>query len=667
MTIAPNQLATAQDVLAAVGQRLARASNLADVPNKPAALANLGARGMATQDPAAVAITGGAIDGVAIGGTAPAYGAFAQVDMRGDFTSPPTGFFWSDDGAVVMRVNDRLLVGGAAANDAAKPNIDTDWLTDLVNWPVFNATAAITSSFGTIALTTGSQTLDLDPVAAGTTQTTIGVAAFAMANNPGTFPADYFAAYGFYGEARVYPGTVSDAFAAELEAINMSGLANAWPTPYRELQTGSAQALRLGSGGGQGLDVDPAISALAIVPNGSTFNAGIVFEKGALTGADGDTGFGDAILMAKGHLAAWYAEGDGNGERTFFVTSTISDADFKSSIQAQDGAILFIQPNDTVGFSVSTVASAVNGMGVKPSATGVPVQLEAFGADANVGLALSVKGTGALTAQVPTGGVAGGNSRGAYAVDWQTSRGNAAQVASGEGAVILGGSRNTASGDYTVAAGYNSNASGDYAVAMGNSVSALGIDSVALGRDQGVGGDSGVAIGANSVVDGDFSMVLGEYATDRGRDGALVWANGRRATRGDAQLLIGTALRGTTTDGATPVRLTSTGGSADPGNVVPVAENGAMRFDILVVAEQNGLYAKEWLVQGVIRRGATELDTVLPTPAGITSTYGDAELAAASVAVTADTTLGALNVSVTGVAGRTLRWNAWVAGVEAAG
>lgn len=402
MTITPGAEATAQDVANGLAARLVRDANLADVPNKPAALANLGGRGMAMQDPAAVAITGGAIDGVAIGGNAPAYGAFAQIDMSGDFTAPPTGFFWSDDGAVVMRVNDRLLVGGAAANDAAKPNIDTDWLTDLVNWPVFNSTAAITSSFGTIALTAGSQTLDLDPVAAGSTQTTIGVAAFAMANNQGTYPTGYFSAYGFYGEARVYAGTVSDAFAAELEAVNLSGMANAFPTPYRELQTGSAQALRLGSGGGQGLDVEPAISALAIVPNGSTFNAGIVFEKGALTGADGTTGFGDAILMAKGHLAAWYAAGDGNGERTFFVTSTIDDATNRSSIQAQDGAILFIQPNDVVGFAVSTVASAANGIGVRPAITGEAPELEAFGAASNLDLRLSPKGTGTVILGVPS-------------------------------------------------------------------------------------------------------------------------------------------------------------------------------------------------------------------------------------------------------------------------
>lgn len=667
MTIAPGQFATAQDVQAGLGARLARASNLGDLPNKPMARTNLGLAGMAVQNPAAVVITGGSIDGVAIGGTAPAYGRFAQVDMTGDFTSPPTGFFWSDDGAVVLRMNDRLLVGGAAANDAAKPNVDTDWLTNLVNWPVFNATAAITSSFGTIALTTGSQTLDLDPVAAGTTQTTIGVAAFAMANNPGTFPDDYFAAYGFYGEARVYAGTVSDAFAAELEAINLSGTANAAPTPYRELQTGSAQALRLGSGGGQGLSVDPAISALAIVPNGSTFNAGIVFEKGAITGADGATGFGEAIVMGLGHLVSWYAEGSGNGERTFLVTSTITEAAKRASIQAQDGGVLFLGPDDTVGFSVSTVANAVNGLGAKPSAAGVPVMLEAFGADTNVGLALSPKGSGGLMAQVPTATAAGGNARGAYAVDWQTDRGLATQVASGEGSVVLGGSRNTASGDYAVAGGYNGNASGNWSVAIGDSVSAIGDATVALGRDQGVSGEASAAIGSNSVTDGDYSMALGLYATDRGRDGALVWANGRRASRGDSQALLAMMLRGSTTDGATTVRLTSDAAAADAGNVPAVPEQGAMRFEILVVAEETGQYAKEWTAVGVIRRGVTELQTILPTAAGITSGYGDPELSAATVAVTADTTLGALNVSVVGVVGRTLRWTAWVTATEAAG
>jgi len=398
MTIAPNQPADAQNVLEQLGLKLAKDQNLRDLTNVPLARQHLGLGTFATQNASDVAITGGSINGTPIGAVTPAYGRFSTLEVVGDFTFPATGEFWANDGATVLRVNDRLLVGAATENDANKPPTDIDWLTALVNWPVLNGLAAITSPVGTIALTVGSQTVDLDPIAAGTTQTTIGVAAFAIANNPGTYPSGYFAAYGFYSEARVYPGTVSDAFGAEFEAINMSGVANATPTPYRELQTGSAQALRLGSGGGQGLSPSPAISAIAIVPNGSTFNAGIVFEKGALTGAGGSSGFGNAIIMAKGHLVSWYAVGDGDGERTFFVTSTITDADYRSSIQAQDGAILFIQPNDKTGFSVSTVANAANGIGVKPSVAGSATEIEAFGDDTNIPIKLNPKGSGDLQA-----------------------------------------------------------------------------------------------------------------------------------------------------------------------------------------------------------------------------------------------------------------------------
>ena len=47
---------------------------------------------------------------------------------------------------------------------------------------------------------------------------------------------------------------------------------------------------------------------------------------------------------------------DGNGARTMFITSTVSSPDFGVSIQAQDGGLLFLQPNNQVGFSVAACA-----------------------------------------------------------------------------------------------------------------------------------------------------------------------------------------------------------------------------------------------------------------------------------------------------------------------
>ena len=64
----------------------------------------------------------------------------------------------------------------------------------------------------------------------------------------------------------------------------------------------------------------------------------------------------------------------------------------------------------------------------------------------NTPLVLQPLGTGALQAQKTDSTATGGNARGANAVDWQTSRGNAAYVASGAQSSLLGGASNTASG-----------------------------------------------------------------------------------------------------------------------------------------------------------------------------------------------------------------------------
>lgn len=61
----------------------------------------------------------------------------------------------------------------------------------------------------------------------------------------------------------------------------------------------------------------------------------------------------------------------------------------------------------------------------------------------------------------------GGNARGTAAVDLQTARAAATQVASGNYSVIPGGRNNTASGAYSFAAGYNSVAAGFASIAIG--------------------------------------------------------------------------------------------------------------------------------------------------------------------------------------------------------
>ena len=86
-------------------------------------------------------------------------------------------------------------------------------------------------------------------------------------------------------------------------------------------------------------------------------------------------------------------------------------------------------------------------------------QITAVGSATDIPIVLQPKGTGALQAQVADSTTTGGNARGANAVDWQTSRGSAGQVASGFSSVIAGGLNNTTSGSQTFVGGGNTNVS----------------------------------------------------------------------------------------------------------------------------------------------------------------------------------------------------------------
>jgi hypothetical protein len=164
-----------------------------------------------------------------------------------------------------------------------------------------------------------------------------------------------------------------------------------------------------------------------------------------------------------------------------------------------------------------------------PNATVPVVQLLATNAATNVDVALTPKGAGALTAQVANNAASGGNKRGANAVDWQTSRSAATQVASGTNATIVGGSGNTASGDYSTAMGNGTTASGTYSTAIGNNTVASGIASTAMGDRTIASYDDAVAMGLNSRASGPYSTAMG-ISTLASNGGATAMGNGTTAS-----------------------------------------------------------------------------------------------------------------------------------------
>jgi hypothetical protein len=132
----------------------------------------------------------------------------------------------------------------------------------------------------------------------------------------------------------------------------------------------------------------------------------------------------------------------------------------------------------------------------------------------NASLVIAPNGTGALVASIPDGTATGGNARGQYAVDLQTSRTASSQVASGNYSSIIGGIVNTASGAYSIAGGAFANATAEQSIALGSGqASASG--AVAIGGLQGGGnrpiasGSYAVAFSLGNTASSSFSTVSG--------------------------------------------------------------------------------------------------------------------------------------------------------------
>lgn len=134
------------------------------------------------------------------------------------------------------------------------------------------------------------------------------------------------------------------------------------------------------------------------------------------------------------------------------------------------------------------------------------------GGSTNVFAAIIPKGAGGILAAVPNSAASGGNTRGNNAVDLQTSRAVAADVASGAAATIPGGYANEASGNYSFSCGYISTASNTYAVALGYVCNATGFGSVALGYDCDALASYALAIGGRTTsASSNYASAIGGY------------------------------------------------------------------------------------------------------------------------------------------------------------
>lgn len=275
-----------------------------------------------------------------------------------------------------------------------------------------------------------------------------------------------------------------------------------------------------------------------------------------------------------------------------------------------------------------------------------------------------VTAVGALSVQVPDGGITGGNRRGAGSVDFSTSRAGAGNVASGVRS-FLGPAGGIASGasSTSLSGGAATNTS---AVAIGSSANASGIGAVALGQSSTASGTRCVSAGWGVTASGVGSCVLGRDSTDRGIASTLGFGAAARVTAGDRNLLR-RPLCCVTAD-ATVTTLTSDAAAEATTNtwVIPADYTGI--FSGYVVARATAVAggvakndSKGWKFEGMVTRDtAASTVTLLGTATPVTVGTADASMAACALTVTVNTTNGSLIVQATGIAATSIAWHGWI-------
>jgi len=230
-------------------------------------------------------------------------------------------------------------------------------------------------------------------------------------------------------------------------------------------------------------------------------------------------------------------------------------------------------------------------------------------------------------------------------------------------AAVIGGNAQTASGQNSgVFAGTGSTASGQYATVVGGSGNTSGGTSAFVG-----GGQSNNASNSYTFVGGGFTnaanafasaVVGGYYGTARSVEGRIVFpasANPITLAAGVAQTSI--LVVGKETTNATATVLVSNQSAAGSGNQLALPNNGAYHVRGSCIANvTGGGNTKAWTFDAVIKRGANAAATSIVGAVIKNIAAADSGASTWDITVSADTTNGALAVTVTGQAATTIRW-----------
>jgi hypothetical protein len=297
---------------------------------------------------------------------------------------------------------------------------------------------------------------------------------------------------------------------------------------------------------------------------------------------------------------------------------------------------------NTTASNVAAYAKSVNLPSVtstlntaSPNDTNNVSGVTASGGTTNQFLALVPKGTGGVVGSIPDSSSAGGNVRGSYSVDLQLTRAAANQVASGTDSGLFAGKNNKADATDSVVVGGSTN-------------QASGLQTAVVG-------------GSNNYVIGTYSAAIGgNYGYDRNLSAALCFGAYGSTSYGYNQERKVVLMA--TTANATSTALTVNNAAAGTLNQVNLDNNTAFGFraEIMATVQTGAGNGKYFTVIGAIKRGAGMATTVLIGSPTITVNAADAGASAWTVAATADTSNGCLQINATGQASTNIRWTAVV-------
>jgi hypothetical protein len=223
--------------------------------------------------------------------------------------------------------------------------------------------------------------------------------------------------------------------------------------------------------------------------------------------------------------------GGGGGAATWgSITGTLSaQTDLQTALNGKsDVGHTHTNINSLVGFATSENTSAPNNI-VNAS------RLLVVASTTNADFVIEPKGTGAIIGELPDSAIAGGNKRGANAIDLQLSRTLATQVASGQSSVLIGGTSNIASGQSSgVFAGNSNTTTRSNTVILGggsNSITgtADGASILAGLSNSNSGSNASIIGGQNNIIDNSVytAIISGQNNQITGGSGTCVIVGGQ--------------------------------------------------------------------------------------------------------------------------------------------